>query len=362
MKGSASSLETGHKAARRAMLKRGLLLAAGNVLVLAVLLVLVEGLCYAVFRWVPFEFALHAARKYHLGYERKNVQYLPKCARHNPLTSYTLRPGRCSYASREFSITITANSAGLRDDEASLHQPEIIVLGDSQGMGWGVEGHETFASRIEAASGRKVLNAAISSFGTAREMIMLRQLDRSALKYLVIQYCDNDVPENMTYLRQGNRLKIMRDVDYAVLRDRQLRRSFDYYPGKFTHLFFPTAVQVWREGPSGRAMAAYYQRRSPVKEARAFLQVISASGLDLRGIKFIVLEVAGFNRNLPAFAAALPSALQWLRKKGGAANFDEITVLSSAEHLTDSHYYVYDDHMRPSGHAVVADLIMQEID
>jgi hypothetical protein len=87
----------------------------------------------------------------------------------------------------------------LRDDEESLFSPEIVVVGDSQAMGWGVSQDLTFSSLLENALGKPILNAAISSYGTARELKILERIDLSNLKFLIIQYSDNDYRENRTY-------------------------------------------------------------------------------------------------------------------------------------------------------------------
>ena len=53
------------------------------------------------------------------------------------------------------------------------------MLGDSHAMGWGVEQEEALPQVLARKSGRKVLNAAVSSYGTVREMLMLDRLDTS---------------------------------------------------------------------------------------------------------------------------------------------------------------------------------------
>src|SRR5436309_11914338 len=95
--------------------------------------------------------------------ERHLIQFSPDCAQYDPRLGYRLRPGRCRFANREFATTYMINSRGLRDDETSLHEPTVIVLGDSYAMGWGVEQDETYPQVIERNLGVKVLNAAISS-------------------------------------------------------------------------------------------------------------------------------------------------------------------------------------------------------
>ncbi|MGO8056386.1 hypothetical protein, partial [Rhizobium leguminosarum] len=74
--------------------------------------------------------------------------------------------------------------------------------------------------QIEKISGLRVLNAGISSYGTAREIELLKQLDTSALKFIMIQYCSNDDAENNASKANQYHLKISsRDSFESVLRD-----------------------------------------------------------------------------------------------------------------------------------------------
>lgn len=98
------------------------------------------------------------------------VQYLPECARYDSELGYTLQPGNCVFENTGFSTELGVNSAGFRDDEASLNAPEIVVLGDSQAMGWGVGQGMTFADLIETETGRKTLNTGVI-FTTARYLL-----------------------------------------------------------------------------------------------------------------------------------------------------------------------------------------------
>lgn len=123
----------------------------------------------------------------------------PTLTRYDPELTYLLRPGRWPFSNREFHTVLEVNTAGLRDDETSLRQPEIIVLGDSYAMGWGVGQHETFPELLEQA-GPKVLNAGVSSYGTARQVLLLERLDGSRLRAVVVQYHFNDYAENLAFL------------------------------------------------------------------------------------------------------------------------------------------------------------------
>ena len=78
-----------------------------------------------------------------------------------------------------------------------------------------------------------MLNAGVSSYGTAREFRLLDRLDTSALRYLIVQYCDNDDEENTAYISGGYQL--------AISPPEKLQQRFDeharatrYRPGAFT--------------------------------------------------------------------------------------------------------------------------------
>ncbi|MCP4694336.1 MAG: hypothetical protein GY859_40265 [Desulfobacterales bacterium] len=126
------------------------------------------------------------------------------------------------------------NSKGMRDDQASLIAPEIIVAGDSIAMGWGVRQDKTFGALLEKKSGKSVLNAAISSYGTVREMRILERVNLNNLKYLIIQYCDNDFRENRTYKKNGNRLPVISKRGYNWIRQEHKNATF-YFFGKHTY-------------------------------------------------------------------------------------------------------------------------------
>src|SRR4029453_2223238 len=120
-------------------------------------------------------------------FNRTLIQFDEACAVYDPEVTYTLKPGTCTFGNLEFKNTFNVNRLGVRDDEASLDGPEIIVLGDSHAMGWGVEQRETLSRVLARTCGLKVLNAAVSSYGTAREMTLLNRLDTSRLRFLIVQ-------------------------------------------------------------------------------------------------------------------------------------------------------------------------------
>lgn len=284
-------------------------------------------------------------RAYHLLVERPLVQTLPGCVRYDPVLFYTLRPGTCRFRSREFDTTIEVDSAGFRDDEVSLRAPEVVVAGDSFAMGWGVEGRETFAEGLQRASGLRVLNTGVSSWGTAREMVALDRVDTSRLRALVVQYEGNDAAENLRFEEQGGRLSVgsQRKFEASLL---AVSRENRYFPGR--HLL--GVVQ----GALGRHRLNRFEA-PPRDQARAFVHALTyGSHADLSRVLLVVLDLGPWDRLDGSFAAALrehaarPRHLAFVRG---------MVVLEARDVLVRDDYFDLDDHIRASGHAKLAALL-----
>lgn len=152
---------------------------------------------------------------------------------------YTLKPGDFEYSNAEFSTTYHVNSLGLRDDEASLDHPEIIFLGDSYTMGWGVEQEGNFTQILEKQLGKRALTAGIASYGTAREYLTWQRLQTDSCRLLVLQFCPNDVQENRSFVENGFRLEV--SPPKVFRKEVNWNKLFQvYYPLKYVHsaLFF----------------------------------------------------------------------------------------------------------------------------
>src|SRR5439155_20265879 len=100
----------------------------------------------------------------YLNFDRSIIQFEPGSGRYDPELFYTLRPGISIFSNREFRTDYFVNRLGLRDTDADLVGPDMIVLGDSYAMGWGVNQAQTLPELIQTKTGMRVLNAGISSF------------------------------------------------------------------------------------------------------------------------------------------------------------------------------------------------------
>jgi len=288
-------------------------------------------------------------RAYYLHHDRVLAQSLPECAIYDPGVFYTLRPGSCRFANREFDTVLRINSKGVRDSEDALVAPEIIVLGDSFTMGWGVEQDEAFPQALARLSGRRVLNTGVPSWGTVREARLLDRLDTSGLRYLVIQYSSNDAEENRLFKLRGNVLQISTErlFQQDVLRGYRRHR---YYPGKIT-------IEMLRGifAPPPPEPAA----PSAEEQAQLFVNaLVHATSRDLSHVGLLVLELDSYRLASSSFLEALE------REASAAAQPAFIRALRVADlrgRLEPSDYFALDDHLRASGQLKVAETLVEKL-
>jgi hypothetical protein len=280
-------------------------------------------------------------------FERSIVQFEPACARYDPELTYTLEPGSCTFENAEFSTELRVNRAGLRDDDASLEAPQVIVLGDSHAMGWGVQQDETLARVLARKTGLRVLNAGVSSYGTVRELRLLGRLDTSALETLIVQYNDTDALENWTFREHGGSLPVSSEADYqqAV---RQYLSQQGYYPGKYNFRLFTKLTGLEAPEPNETRTAPV----GPAEEAELFVDALVRGGpRSLEQARIIVFEINEQIRPPRPFIAALAEVS---RRAENPPFIRRLRALDVAPLLTEDDFYDLDDHMRPSGHEAVA--------
>lgn len=285
-------------------------------------------------------------------YRRDVVQLDAGRARYDPEVLYTLRPGRFTFTNVEYSTAYEVNSLGVRDDEASLARPEIVVAGDSYAMGWGVQQNEAFPQVIERRTGRRVLNAAVASYGTVREMRLLDRVDLSRASTLVVQYCSNDYGENEEFETHGNRHVPSGEQDWlnAIAQQQRVAR---YRPFR---MVYDAAVYVKR-GIEGRRRGGFEPVAVDADRAAALFinALMHAPRADLRRLRIVVIDPDPD----PAFIRALdrahgnPVYPPWVHA---------MRVVDVSRLLTPEVHYVLDDHLTASGHELIADAVIAAIE
>lgn len=144
---------------------------------------------------------------------------------------YALRPRAEGWYRKEGEAYVRINSDGLRDQEHSLTKPpatiRIAVLGDSYPEALSVGMDEAFWSvmgkqlqQCDAFPGKKieVLNFGVSGYGTAQELLTLRE---QAWKYspdivMLAVTTNNDITDNLRALKKTD------EIPYFVYHDNYL--------------------------------------------------------------------------------------------------------------------------------------------
>lgn len=144
---------------------------------------------------------------------------------------YSLKPGMEGWYRKEGAAFIRINSDGLRDREHAKEKPagtlRVAVVGDSYAEAFQVGQDKAFWSVLErrladcpALAGRpvEVINFGVSGYGTAQELLTLREKvwDYSPDVVLLAVTTNNDISDNL------RALKLTDEIPYFVLRGDQL--------------------------------------------------------------------------------------------------------------------------------------------
>ncbi len=282
------------------------------------------------------------------------IQWMPECSRHDPELSYTLRPGRCTFADTEFSTLVEINRLGVRDDDQSLDGPDVIALGDSTTMGWGVQRRETYASLLEQSTGLKVLNAGISSYGTARELMLLARFDRRRTRYIILQYAPNDWKENLIFVNNGYSLP-GRAPEWFEKTVNRHRRDTRFVPGGYLAFTVQRILsRILNRQESDDPEAERMQYSGSQTELSVLLEVIDHSPVDLSRFELVVFEFEA----APGGAARslIPRLRQAINERS-----KKVHVLDAMREMTPADRYPLDGHLNPSGHRKLARQLLNVI-
>jgi len=279
--------------------------------------------------------------------ERKNMVYREDTSRYDPELGYTLKPGEFVYTEREFSNRYVVNSLGVRDSEESLVAPDIVIIGDSLALGWGVDQEKTFPKLLEQRTPFRVLNTSLPDYGTVRQMIMLRKVDRSRLKCLVIQCSNNISNENWKYYLNKNQLPIMREETYQKFAEMH-NQPKDYYFGKFVFMRMKKKLDNWRSS------AVTEEKKMNIPDEDLFLNVLKANENILAPVPMIIVLLLNEKTNSGYFVDSLKQKMADPQNPSFIRN---MVVLNAMQYITDDDFYVLDNHLNEHAHEVLADLL-----
>lgn len=229
---------------------------------------------------------------------------------------HALRPGSEGWSNKEGNAFVRINSVGMRDRDHSIVKPpgtfRIAILGDSYAEAKQVDSTQTFWAAAErelesciALSTRRpeVLNFGVSGYGTAQELLMLRQrVWRYEPDLVVLAFVTgNDVRNNSRELEQEKLRPYFQWQDGQIVSDLSFRDTpeFQFRQSRFTQWKIYLAdhirlFQVLSEGLSILRDRFFPKRRSPAHaetqaavssesqgQDKISLELLQEAGLDM---------------------------------------------------------------------------------
>lgn len=275
-------------------------------------------------------------------------------AEYDDQLGYILKPGEHIFNSKEFKTSFIVNSVGLRDKEQDLEKPDVVVLGDSYAMGWGVEESDSFGSVLQKKLNVKVLNAAISSYGTAREFLLLSKL-KIQPKAIVIQYCENDFDENKSFVENNYSLNVMqKDVFFKLEKSHQ--KEVLYYPGKYIRKFFPIIIRTLKREYIKKSESNSIKDYSV--DAQYFYKITEYfSKKSYKNIPIYVLDLSGPDIDVHQSKSFLNCLIQVVENNKN----NNIKVIQNY-HLDEvQDHFQLEVHINKNGHQKVATVLYNEL-
>lgn len=269
------------------------------------------------------------------------------CIVFDEILFYKPRPGICGFTNVEFSTVLTFDERGFRktrlsdDTDQRSNRGRIIVLGDSQAMGWGVQDEETFAAVLAQEYGFEVFNLVVSSYGTARELLRLqKEFALQEDEVVVIQYHPNDLPENRAFVVNHGHLPVRRPSDLDRLK---------HTPQDYGILQTTASVFFILKGKLIETFRRLWDKKQDEHEphAKTFLAVVGHFPF-LNKAHLVVCEVNSYGQ-----ATSFAEDLQRLAG-------DRITVLKPTWDPGD--FFRLDPHLTSQGHRHLARMIATAIE
>jgi len=204
----------------------------------------------------------------------------PQFYQRDEVRGLSLRPGAEGWYRKEGEAYVRINSDGLRDREHAIAKPQatfrIAIIGDSYCEAFSVSQEEAFWSVMEkqleqcdAFSGRKieVINFGISGYGTAQELLTLRE---KVWKYspdlvLLAVTTNNDITDNSRVLKQTD------DIPYFIYQGNQLTLDNSF---RNTRGFL---LSNSRAGRFGAWLSAHSRLLQAIAQGQRGLKVLLAS-------------------------------------------------------------------------------------
>jgi hypothetical protein len=119
--------------------------------------------------------------------------------------------GRLWKNTGDYNVAVRINRYGFRDPKGLLSSTDndIFVLGDSMGLGWGVEENKRFSDLLQAASGIPVYNISVPAgdVDTYERLLSYAKKNGAKIRNLILAICmENDLKDYDTQVGSFDRV------------------------------------------------------------------------------------------------------------------------------------------------------------
>jgi hypothetical protein len=281
---------------------------------------------------------------------------------------YAIRPSlRTIFSGREFSTQVRINSAGFRDDEMSLKQPDALLLGDSFGFGWGVEESDSFEKHLESKCNARVLNMSVPGYGTQQQVTLLQRWLEAhgadwTTRVAVFLFYPNDLDDNFDLASGGSHVDLDRN---GIPVSEDGRAEFERWQSQSTMSASASwfrssrvlglaidALRLWRAKAEFRPDPQEWLTERLAAWSKTLPTLAATS--DRYRLRVIFVLVPPMR---PYVGTDTRVLLSGVSQAAGSHGFDVVNlegILSGTRH-----YYPYDGHWNVSGHLEAADAVAQ---
>ncbi len=276
---------------------------------------------------------------------------------------YVLKPDlQTTFTNKEFTTSIRTNMFGFRDDNTSLNNPDVLIVGDSYAWGWGVEENEGVEKQLEQVTGKKILNMSVPGYGNVQELLTLFAWERRGTlqgKDILLFFCANDIQDNQNtsfgafpyFVQEANSIRLHNPTKEAF--DTWLQTANDWMirsPLAQKNILAYYTIAAIKNAGSKDLYKDYLTDDNKLNGADALLQV--AGNLQAlqtqQQARITLVYVPPYSYYTTGKADASLILVQQVCKQAGFRFADLSSILTQAD------YYPLDKHWRASGHQKAA--------
>lgn len=290
---------------------------------------------------------------YYRGGFRNIWQYNEDCYELDEDLIYKPKIGKCNFENVEFKTILNFDENGrIHNSSFNKNFKKIAVLGDSHGMGWGVNDDETFSNLLQNFTQRKVYNLSVSSYATEIQIkSFLKHPDIDNIDTVIIQYDFGDLRDNLKFpidTKLASKIYNEKRKNYLEIQKKALKRNFEFAVRAIISHYMPNKIKSF--------LKTYVIKNNKNtitiddKEHKKNILIILKYYQEYLKDKKIIIFFTSGNGNTET-----PS--NWIENN----EYSTLDIEFIDIKLSNDNYFIIDDHINKKGHEVLAYKLLNKI-